>query len=215
MDQNNCSFIGRVVADPIFTPGKSDARHNMLFFRIAVNRIKSDHADMIPVKLWGKLADAGVAVNPKTGDTNINTGKELSITGEYTSNSVQDSAGKYTNYHCFTAHRVSYGRDSLKKQQKAAANTAVSTSSEEQLAEKLAKAAGVPVKPKVDKAKLKSIMMAQYDLSEEQAEEIIKNSFPQDSTPVQESNVPPVQETEVPLVQNNTDEMVVDADCPF
>jgi len=107
---NHWTGLGRVVARPHFTPAEGETQAR-LFFRMAINRIKSEKADFVQVTAWGKMAEAGARY--------IDKGKELVVEGEIRTNSVEDAnaTGGYRNYFEVAAGKIGYGQDSAAKRQ--------------------------------------------------------------------------------------------------
>jgi single-strand DNA-binding protein len=107
MRLNQCTLVGRLLADPTMAPAAGDTQARCAF-RIAINRIKSEKYDVVPIVAWGKLAEACA--------NHLAKGKEVCVTGEYRSNAVKADDGTYANYHEIRAERVNFGADSVKSQ---------------------------------------------------------------------------------------------------
>lgn len=108
MNLNSTNFVGRLVADPLFTAKKGEAAARLMF-RLAVNRIKSEKADIINCVAWGPVAEAGAE--------HLYKGKEVGVTGELRTNSTQKEDGSWDNFWNISCQTVHYGQDTFKKQQ--------------------------------------------------------------------------------------------------
>jgi single-strand DNA-binding protein len=170
MNMNHVSVVGRVAGDPKFTPASGDPKNGgtqaRFFCRLAVNRIKSDKCDFLNVTIWGKQAEAAAQY--------VTKGKELGVTGSLSTNSVQREGGAYDNYWTITAHMVSYGHDSLKKQQAdkaaAAAEPATPSSTVDALAAKLLAKLAAKSAPKLTPEQELLAKLVKAGMTKEQAE---------------------------------------------
>ncbi len=131
MNLNKWIGIGRLAGVPKYEPA-TDKSDSKLFFQLAINRVKSDKADFVPVTAWGKVADAGAQYLTK--------GKEVTVEGRVRFDSVQQEDGSWKNYSGITADLIHFGQDSQKVQKDRAAGV----EDPEQLANKLLAQANKP-----------------------------------------------------------------------
>lgn len=108
MDDNYCSFIGRLAADPIYHPAtESCAAHAV--GRLIVNRPSTRNGknkqeyDTIPFSGWGPHAET-LAKHAKKG-------KEIQIRGQLRHNPVNKN-GSWYNYYEILIEKISLGHDS-------------------------------------------------------------------------------------------------------
>lgn len=182
MNGNFVCIVGRVAGDPNFTPASGDPKNGgtqaRFFCRLVVNRIKSEKADYINTTIWGKQAEAAAKF--------VTKGKELMVMGSLSTNSVQREGGAYDNYWTVTAHTVSYGRDSLKKQQadKAAADSTDSPASTvDQLAAKLLAKLAAKSAPKLTPEQELVAKLVKSGIPEEQAKALVAEELASASAP--------------------------------
>jgi single-strand DNA-binding protein len=140
---NTTSICGHLAADPMLQKGKrEDERDDRCWFRVGVNRPGSDDADFFACVCWGKLARAVARY--------CSQGKEVIVHGSLRTRpqEVKDANGEVvldasgrtviSNYSEIRCQHVSFGAESKKKRDAAAAADA-STEDEALLAAVVAK----------------------------------------------------------------------------
>jgi single-stranded DNA-binding protein len=115
---NQCTFIGRLAADPEFTPKKTEDGHDRAWCRLAVNKQQKDQPpDYLTFVCWDKVAQAVAEYCQK--------GKEVTIVGELHTSAEKREDGSWDNRFEINCSLVSFGEDSLAvKNAKAAAKAA-------------------------------------------------------------------------------------------
>lgn len=133
MDINKYIGVGRIAGDIKFTPKQGKDGHARAAFTLAVNRMRGEEADYLPVVCWDKTAENVSQYCAK--------GKEVGVEGSLRTSGTKDEAtGKWTNYWSINAQIVSFGRDS-KKQQASGSEAGVPVETDMgKLAKKLAEA---------------------------------------------------------------------------
>lgn len=145
---NSFHGIGRLADNPDYKPGSGD-KSSRCSFRLLINRIKSQTADVINCVVWGPYADVCAQ--------HLKKGKEVAIEGELHTKSTKDEQGNWTNFWNIVCSSVSFGRDSEKNKN---APQPATTENVDELAKKLAEKAKGDTKPAAPSGTFKALVDA-------------------------------------------------------
>lgn len=96
---NSISIIGRLCNDPTIRYTSGDDPKCVANFLLAVDRIgRNNGADFIPVTAWGKTAEVVEKYTSK--------GKQVAVTGRFTSDSYEDRDGNRRTKYFVTCERL-------------------------------------------------------------------------------------------------------------
>lgn len=138
--------IGRLTADPKYTPATGDIS-SRLQFRIAVNRIKSSKAtkepgaDYINCVAWGSYADLC--------SKHLYKGKQVAVDGRLTTNSKKKDDGTWDNFWNITIEKCDFLLDTKEKQQEKAQRGREGDDASDLAKRLAAKVQGKPVQSKL------------------------------------------------------------------
>jgi len=129
---NNVQLCGRIASDISFTPSAGDKKAARMYFRLAVNRPKSENSDFIPCVVWGKYAEAIVEY--------VEKGKQVAVRGSIHTNAPKQEDGSYKNFFEVRVEEISLGQSSAKVQREKKAGSRDMAA----LADQLTASAGQP-----------------------------------------------------------------------